>query len=112
MLLGVKVVRGPDWKWSDQDEGEGTIGTLIKYGTHGSEVIVNGTGFVQWDTGGNANYRVGRDGAYDLRLFDTAVAGEQFYLSVIQREITIMLCNLFCTNVVKTSLFDMIGHVH
>ena len=76
MLSGLKVVRGPDWKWSDQDGGEGTVGTIVTYGTHGSKSIVNDTVFVQWDTGGHANYRVGRDGAYDLCLYDTSVAGK------------------------------------
>ena len=28
LLEGVKVVRGPDWKWSDQDGGEGHIGVV------------------------------------------------------------------------------------
>ena len=26
-LVGLRVVRGPDWKWGDQDGGEGGLGT-------------------------------------------------------------------------------------
>lgn len=28
-LSGLRVVRGPDWKWGDQDGGEGSVGTLV-----------------------------------------------------------------------------------
>jgi len=31
-LVGVRVVRGPDWKWGDQDGGEGNAGTVIDTG--------------------------------------------------------------------------------
>lgn len=75
MTLAVKVVRGPDWNWNDQDYGEGVVGTIVKPGNQQCYVVLNGTVFVQWDTGKSANYRVGRDGAYDLRLFDTTHAG-------------------------------------
>ena len=27
---GLRVVRGPDWSWKDQDGGEGSMGTVIK----------------------------------------------------------------------------------
>ena len=26
---GLRVVRGPDWKWGDQDGGEGCVGTVV-----------------------------------------------------------------------------------
>ena len=29
MFYGVRVVRGPNWKWGDQDGGEGHVGTVI-----------------------------------------------------------------------------------
>jgi hypothetical protein len=28
--VGERVVRGPDWKWSDQDGGKGTVGVVMK----------------------------------------------------------------------------------
>ena len=29
--LGARVIRGPDWKWDNQDGEEGHVGTLRKY---------------------------------------------------------------------------------
>ena len=29
MLKGLRVVRGPDWKWGDQDGGKGCVGTVV-----------------------------------------------------------------------------------
>jgi hypothetical protein len=28
-LVGLRVVRGPNWKWGTQDGGEGFVGTVI-----------------------------------------------------------------------------------
>ena len=28
-LEGLRVVRGPDWKWDNQDGGEGCVGTVV-----------------------------------------------------------------------------------
>jgi len=64
--LGARVIRGPDWKWDNQDGGEGHVGTLHKY--ESSETV-----FVLWDHGTNANYRFGS--AHDLRILDSAPAG-------------------------------------
>ena len=30
--VGVRVVRGPDWQWEDQDGGEGFCGTVVEVG--------------------------------------------------------------------------------
>ena len=30
--VGDKVVRGPDWKWDEQDGGAGTVGTVVEEG--------------------------------------------------------------------------------
>jgi E3 ubiquitin-protein ligase mind-bomb len=27
---GLRVMRGPDWKWGDQDGGEGHLGTVTQ----------------------------------------------------------------------------------
>jgi E3 ubiquitin-protein ligase mind-bomb len=29
-LVGLRVVRGPDWGWDTQDGGEGCVGTVIE----------------------------------------------------------------------------------
>lgn len=73
--LGLRVVRGPDWKWASQDGGEGHVGTLVEIGEPGSTSSPDRTVVVQWDSGSRTNYRVGYQGAYDLRVFDNAPAG-------------------------------------
>ena len=66
-LYGVRVVRGPDWKWDDQDGGEGNVGTVID--TPDSEWKQFGprTVTVVWDSGIKAQYRTGPPGSFDLR---------------------------------------------
>ncbi len=92
--VGMRVVRGPDWKWQDQDGGEGHAGTVIKVlspsdtsstphpGSHpeshpGSHPgAPDQTVLVQWDTGrSDTTYRAGYQGAYDLRILDNAPVG-------------------------------------
>lgn len=61
MKVDARVVRGPDWKWRDQDgnpPGEGTI----------TGEIHNGWIDVAWHKGGSNSYRLGAEGKYDLRL--------------------------------------------
>lgn len=69
MPAGVRVVRGPHWKWKDQDGGNGFVGTA----TLG--VREDGWSRVTWDCGLSNNYRVGDEDAYDLRLYDLGPAG-------------------------------------
>ncbi|CAL8095409.1 unnamed protein product [Orchesella dallaii] len=73
--VGVRVVRGPDWKWGNQDNGEGHVGTVVEVGRPGSTSSPDKTVVVQWDMGSRTNYRVGYQEAYDLRLFDNGPAG-------------------------------------
>ncbi|XP_012946086.1 E3 ubiquitin-protein ligase MIB2 [Aplysia californica] len=75
MELGLRVVRGPDWKWGNQDTGEGHVGTVVEIGRPGSQTSPDKTVVVQWDSGARTNYRVGYQGAYDLRIFDNAPVG-------------------------------------
>ena len=70
MEVGLRVVRGLDWKWQDQDGGEGHVGTVIEVGTRHNN-IPSQTVVVQWHSGFRANYRIGLHGAYDLRVFDS-----------------------------------------
>ncbi|XP_063229552.1 E3 ubiquitin-protein ligase MIB2 [Bacillus rossius redtenbacheri] len=72
--VGLRVVRGPDWTWGPQDDGEGHCGTVVELGKPGSNTP-NKTVVVQWDSGSRTNYRVGYDDRYDLRVFDNAPAG-------------------------------------
>ena len=62
--VGTKVRRGRDWKWEDQDGGDGKTGIVI--GPHGtSKQWVN----VKWyGSGTTIAYRWGALGFYDLKL--------------------------------------------
>lgn len=44
-------VRGPDWKWAQQDDGEGHVGTVVELGKPGSNTSPDKTVVVQWDSG-------------------------------------------------------------
>ena len=75
--LGLRVVRGPDWEWGDQDGGEGHVGTVVEVGE--TSVSDGGGGravVVQWDCGERSRYRCGVAGKYDLRVLDSAPAGK------------------------------------
>lgn len=73
--IGVRVVRGPDWKWGKQDGGEGHVGTVRSFESHEEVVVV-------WDNGTAANYRC--SGAYDLRVLDSGPSGKILFLMVIK----------------------------
>lgn len=79
VVEGMRVVRGPNWKWGEQDGGEGGVGTVVEIHTRG--VSQDGTTLergvvVQWDTGNRCNYRSAITGCYDLRLLDNGPVGE------------------------------------
>ena len=55
----LRVIRGKDWKWGDQDvNGEGTV----------TKEFRSGWWLVDWDNGDSGlRYRVGFYGKYDLK---------------------------------------------
>uniref|UniRef100_A0A1I8GY00 HECT-type E3 ubiquitin transferase n=1 Tax=Macrostomum lignano TaxID=282301 RepID=A0A1I8GY00_9PLAT len=61
MKIGTRVVRGQDWKWGHQDDGN-SVGTIV------GELGDDGWIRVNWDSGGTNSYRMGREGKYDLKL--------------------------------------------
>ncbi|XP_055984403.1 E3 ubiquitin-protein ligase MIB2 isoform X1 [Sorex fumeus] len=73
--VGMRVVRGVDWMWGQQDGGEGLVGTVVELGRHGSPSTPDRTVVVQWDHGIRTNYRAGYQGAHDLLLYDNAQIG-------------------------------------
>lgn len=99
----LRVVRGPDWEHGDEDGGEGHLGTVVEVhrtsepaSASGSESADNEARdeaertehregdkvlsvTVQWDCGNRGIYKCGKDGKYDLRVFDTAQSGEASY---------------------------------
>ena len=75
--VGVRVVRGPDWSWEDQDGGEGNVGTVVvnlkESSSDGEESVV-----VVWDIGVSCNYRCGFGGKFDVRVYDNAQTGSLY----------------------------------
>ncbi|XP_058819165.1 E3 ubiquitin-protein ligase MIB2 [Topomyia yanbarensis] len=72
---GIRVVRGPNWIWQNQDGGEGHVGTLCEVGRSGSTHSPEKTVVVNWDSGHRTNYRVGYQKQYDLIVVDNAQIG-------------------------------------
>ena len=66
--IGLRVVRGPDWKWGDQDGGEGYVGTVIPTSEADLNELGPKTVTVLWDSGLKATYQGGPKGSYDLRV--------------------------------------------
>lgn len=73
MNIGARVVRGTDWKYEDQDSGEGNLGTMIS-------MVDENVGWltVLWDNGTKADYRASSESCFDIRLYDTAPCGTVF----------------------------------
>ena len=76
-IEGIRVVRGPDWSWGNQDGGEGFVGTLIelKMNPPSAGKSAGQTVVVAWDNGVTSNYRVGYNDKYYLRAFDSGPSG-------------------------------------
>lgn len=77
-MAGLRVVRGPNWKWGNQDASEGYVGTVIKWKERKmgrfSEMLAPsktllGVVSVIWDCGIKNDYRIGHEGAFDLRVY-------------------------------------------
>ena len=77
---GLRVVRGPDWDSVNEDGGEGYVGTVVVGGRADCEEDGrHDVATVQWDVGGERHvYRCGAGGKYDLRVIDSAPAGEGY----------------------------------
>merc|ERR1712157_297107 len=65
VVVGARVVRGPDWKWNKQDGSPPGKGTVT-----GAEGLLPGWVYVKWDHDGKTHdYRIGAEGKFDLKLF-------------------------------------------
>eukprot|EP01083_Nonionella_stella_P287150 977368_1 len=69
IFIGDTVVRGPDWKWGDQDGGNmhGTVRGIRQWHPHDAMNEVTEV-VVLWDHGLYGNYRFNYRGAYDVRV--------------------------------------------
>lgn len=94
METGCRVVRGPDWKWGNQDGCEGHVGTVVVVGKTGSVSSPDKTVVVQWDGGTRTNYRCGYQGAFDLSLFDNGPIGMYILLKLYNKLYTHTRANL------------------
>ncbi|XP_078367292.1 uncharacterized protein LOC144651237 isoform X1 [Oculina patagonica] len=56
--VGCRVIRGPDWKWGNQDGGAGNIGRVFS--------VEGGVVKVRWPNGHTNTYRNGAEGATDV----------------------------------------------
>lgn len=78
VAAGLRVVRGPNWTWGDQDGGVGSVGTVVQL--HRPRAADDERGpcvvTVQWDAGTLCRYRCGIGDSYDLRVLDSAPVGE------------------------------------
>ena len=54
LAVGMKVVRGPDWFYSNEDGGEGTVGEVVK-------ILSNSKVNVTWPNGKTLDYRWGNN---------------------------------------------------
>lgn len=64
LSVGSRVIRGPDWKWRDQDGGEGSVGIIETISPWSG---VEGEGMaVRWPNDTVFTYRWGADGKHDL----------------------------------------------
>lgn len=71
--IGLRVVRGLDWKWLDEDGGGGGLGTVVGVKPTGHQTNVVS---VIWDIGNKSScYRVGSENAYDLQVYDAGPIG-------------------------------------
>jgi len=77
--VGLRVVRGNDWQWDDQDGGDGFVGTVVKIGGQGNGDNPDDTVDVIWDTGDRGTYPVGCSDKDYLRVLDNAQTGSASY---------------------------------
>ncbi|XP_033642423.1 E3 ubiquitin-protein ligase MIB2-like [Asterias rubens] len=79
IFQGARVVRGADWKWENQDGGDGTIGTVR--GHHYKIKLPCERTWVQveWPSGITNKYRCGQNGNMDLKYTKRDTDGD-FYI--------------------------------
>ncbi|XP_026733333.1 E3 ubiquitin-protein ligase Ufd4 isoform X4 [Trichoplusia ni] len=68
VCAGARVLRGPDWKWRDQDGAHPALGTV-------TSDLHNGWVDVRWDHGGRNSYRMGAEGKFDLKVVSGGATG-------------------------------------
>lgn len=60
--IGTRVQRGPDWKYTEQDGGEGETGSIVC-----TWYTIDGPwASIEWDNECLLNYRIGAEGCFDI----------------------------------------------
>jgi len=79
MQPGLRVIRFGEWKYDEQDGGQGHVGTICMPTKIAMESLPHGMVFVAWDCGIIANYWYDGDDdddlRCDLRVFDNSQIG-------------------------------------
>jgi hypothetical protein len=70
---GLKVVRGKDWRWGEQDGGAGKVGEIFR----DARVLPAGWCQVRWADDSVNDYRIGSGGNYDLAVHSDKPAGSK-----------------------------------
>ncbi|KAJ9470575.1 E3 ubiquitin-protein ligase itt1 [Diplonema papillatum] len=100
--VGDTVVRGPDWKWEDQDGGAGQVGRVFDFPIREQMEdggLVEGWISVEWPNRGRFNYKVGHeqdvvhavqegenegeDGNYEEELPQRCARHKQVYINLV-----------------------------
>ncbi|CAH0390181.1 unnamed protein product [Bemisia tabaci] len=68
--VGVKVIRGANWNWGDQDGPPPGEGRVIRG-------LEDGWIRVRWDNGATNAYRMGNEGKFDLKLASNSAPEEE-----------------------------------
>ncbi|XP_056096414.1 E3 ubiquitin-protein ligase MIB2 isoform X3 [Rhinichthys klamathensis goyatoka] len=74
IFQGVKVVRGPDWDWGNQDGGEGKVGKVVDIRGWDQE-SGRSVASVTWSNGTTNVYRMGHKGKVDLKYVSDVQGG-------------------------------------
>ncbi|XP_056021571.1 uncharacterized protein LOC125652126 isoform X2 [Ostrea edulis] len=82
IAVGCLVKRGPDWKWGNQDGGDGTIGSVYRVK---DDIIA----CVRWSNGQTYDYRFGYHGKFDIQVCDPFSSESMDYLQDQKRKATL-----------------------
>lgn len=74
--IGLKVIRGKDWDYGDQDR-DSRFGTIMEYDTS------YGWTRVKWESGYTDSYRIGAYGYYDLYFYKIDHLSEEEQLNIL-----------------------------
>ena len=86
VFVGARVVRGPDWQPSRNDDGgEGGIGTVLALSAEGYQdsssssngniMSVDGRAIVRWENGNKDSYCCGYADKFEIKVLESGSQG-------------------------------------